>query len=625
MNVLDKIENANDIKKLDPSEYRELATDIRRFMIDKVSRSGGHVASSLGVVELTIALHLFLDFPKDQLIWDVGHQSYAHKILSGRKKDFDTLRQFGGISGFPKRSESKCDAFDTGHSSTSISAGLGLVKARELRGSDEKIVSVIGDGALSGGMAFEALNNAGRLNSNYIIVLNDNNMSISENVGAMASYLGKIRTNPAYNHLKQQVVGALNHIPDGGEHLAKAMKRTKSSLKQLLIDGMLFEDMNITYIGPIDGHNIEQIKHALELASRKPNATLVHVVTRKGRGYRIAEQNPVKFHGIGPFDTKTGATPAKSGKSFTEAFSQSFMKLADRDSRICAITAAMTPGTGLTDFSIKYQDRFFDVGIAEEHAVTFAAGLAAGGMKPMVALYSTFAQRAYDQIVHDVCLEKFPVVLCIDRNGIVGNDGETHQGIYTHSFLGHIPGLTVLEPKDEAELDAMLKYAFDLNAPCAVCYPRRSVSDVFETYESQPESLAEGKIEILKKGGSGVVVFAAGTALEEAAAAEKMLAEEGIDITLVNLRFIAPLDAEGIVNIARGAKLVVSLEENVKRGGTGESIGSILMENGVTCSRFINLALPDAALKQGSIKELKKFTGTDADAIVKVIKEGLEK
>lgn len=625
MHILDNITKPNDIKKVAPEDYKRLATELRTCMVESVSKNGGHLASNLGAVELTMALHLFLDFPKDKLIFDVGHQSYAHKILSGRRADFKTLRQFGGISGFPKRSESECDAFDTGHSSTSISAALGMVKARDLRGTDEKIVAVIGDGALSGGMAFEALNNAGRLKSNFIIVLNDNNMSISENVGGVANYLGKIRTNPAYNRLKQNVVDILNVIPEKGEHVTKIIKRTKASMKQLLIDGMLFEDMGITYIGPIDGHNIEQMRLAFELASRKPNATLVHVVTKKGKGYKIAEQNPVKFHGIGPFDRTTGETFSKSGESFSEVFSNKLIELAENDEKICAITAAMPSGTGLTAFSKCYPERFFDVGIAEEHAVTFAAGLAAGGFKPVFAVYSTFLQRAYDQIIHDVCLEKLPVVFAVDRNGIVGNDGETHQGIYSHTFLGNIPGLTVLEPKDKPEFELMLEYAFELNAPCAVCYPRGNVSDDYLQFykEGRAQRIETGKVEILAEGDGRTVIFASGTGMDSALEAYRLLDNDGISASLVNLRFISPLDRDNILKLSENAEVVVSVEENIKSGGVGEKISSMLADNGINSVKFINCALPDCPLRQGSIKELKEFTGTDGKSIAKAVKSAL--
>ncbi|MBP5184827.1 MAG: 1-deoxy-D-xylulose-5-phosphate synthase [Lachnospiraceae bacterium] len=619
MSFLDRINKPNDIKDIPVSDLRQLALEIRRYMLENVSKVGGHMASSLGVVELTMALHLFLDLPKDKLIFDVGHQSYAHKILTGRKEEFKTLRQFGGISGFPKISESDCDAFDTGHSSTSISAGLGLVKARDLRGTDEKVVAVIGDGALSGGMAFEALNNAGRLKSNFIIVLNDNKMSISENVGGMANYLGNIRTNPAYNKLKQNVVTALNAIPEGGAHIAGAMKRTKASLKQLLIDGMFFEDMDITYIGPIDGHNISHIKYALELASRKQTATLVHVVTKKGKGYRAAEQNPVKFHGIGPFDKKTGEAKKKGGQSFTDVFSKTITELAEKDDKICAITAAMAPGTGLTDFSIRFPERFTDVGIAEEHAVTFAAGLAAGGFKPVFAVYSTFLQRAYDQIIHDVCLENLPVVFAVDRTGIVGPDGETHQGIYTNSFLPHIPGLTVLEPKNAEELKESLKYAFNLNAPCAVCYAKRQTDDIFDSFTQDPV-ITTGKAEILSDKGN-VCIFGIGPAMWSAAEAVNILKDRGIDVSLVNLRFANPIDTKTIISVAAKKKVVVTVEENIKRGGIGEKIEAILAENNVKYGKLLNLALPDAPLKQGKVPELKKATGTDGESIANAIKE----
>ncbi len=621
--LLNQITEANDIKKIQPEQYEQLAAELRRFMLANICNTGGHLAANLGVVELTMALHLFLDFPKDKLIWDVGHQSYVHKILTGRKDCFDTLRQFGGISGFPKRSESECDAFDTGHSSTSISAALGMVKARELSGGKEKIIAVIGDGALSGGMAFEALNNAGRLKSNLMIVLNDNNMSISENVGAMAGYLGKIRTSHAYIQFKEKLELSLSHAAKHGEQITKVLKRGKDSIKHLFVAGMLFENMGLTYIGPIDGHNIEQMKKALEIASRKENATLIHVVTKKGKGYRAAENNPVKFHGIDPFDRETGELLSSKKKSFTDLFGEVLVKLAVDDLAICAVTAAMKNGTGLTAFSEYFKERFFDVGIAEEHAVTFAAGLAAGGYHPVVAVYSTFLQRAYDQIIQDVCMEQLPVIFAVDRTGIVGNDGETHQGIYTNSFLGHIPGLTVMLPKDDYELCEMIRFAFITNKPCAVCYPRRSliISD-----KKTNIAVEYGKAELVLEGTSGITIFALGVMNETACEIANILEKErGLKVTVVNLRFINPIDKDMILTYASDAKIVISLEENVKRGGIGEMIAAILEENHINPDCYLNLALPDDYLRQGTITELKKFTGTDTESVVKRITEQLDK
>lgn len=619
MPLLDLINEANDIKKIAPEQYAQLASEIRRFLVSKVSKTGGHLASNLGAVELTMALHLFLDFPEDKLIWDVGHQAYVHKLLTGRKLGFNSLRQKDGMSGFPKRKESPCDAFATGHSSTSISAALGMVKARELRGSDEKIVAVIGDGALSGGMAFEALNNAGRLKSNMIIVLNDNDMSISENVGAMANYLGKIRTSQTYGKFKEELEEVLNRISKS-DRITKALKRTKDSVKQLFVSGMLFENFGITYIGPIDGHNIERMRYALELAAQKDNATIVHVVTKKGKGYAPAEKNPIRFHGIGVFDAKTGETTEQKSVSYTDVFGKALIELARQDERICAITAAMKSGTGLTEFGEYFPERFVDVGIAEEHAVTFAAGLAAEGYRPVVAVYSTFLQRAYDQIIHDVCMQQLPVVFAIDRNGIVGSDGETHQGIFTHSYLGHIPGLTVMEPRDGVELKMMLAYALQSDKPCAVCYPRATVCEV---EAEQYALIEEGKAEVMFADGDDCVLFALGSAVKTACEVRALLAEKQIAASVVNMRFVAPPDADVIKEYAKRTKLVVTLEENVKRGGFGEWAASVLYESCPNRPKHLNISLPDCFLQQGTPAELRVETRIDAASVTERILEEL--
>ncbi len=615
--LLDLICEANDIKKIPPEQYAQLAGELRRFLVSAVSKTGGHLASNLGAVELTMALHLFLDFPEDKLIWDVGHQAYVHKILTGRKDGFTSLRQFNGLSGFPKPNESECDAFATGHSSTSVSAALGMVKARELRKTNEKIVAVIGDGALSGGMAFEALNNAGRLKSNMIIVLNDNDMSISENVGAMANYLGKIRTSQTYGKFKEELEELLNRISKS-QRVTKALKRTKDSVKQLFVSGMLFENFGITYIGPIDGHNIERMKYAFELAAQKDNATIVHVVTKKGKGYAPAEKNPVKFHGIGSFNARTGESGETNGTTYTDVFGACLSELAAKNPKVCAVTAAMKSGTGLTGFAEQFPERFYDVGIAEEHAVTFAAGLAAGGYRPVVAVYSTFLQRAYDQVIHDVCMEQLPVIFAVDRNGIVGNDGETHQGIFSHSFLGHIPGLTVMEPRDAEELKRMLSYAIELDKPCAICYPRGKTQECFsETYAV----LEQGKAELLCEDGKDCVLMALGSMVETACRVKEMLAMHGVASTVLNMRFVSPPDMDAIVHFGNSAKLVVTLEENVKRGGFGEMVSGVLYECCDSKPEHLIAALPDAFLQQGTVEELRISTGLDAESITERILE----
>ena len=470
--LLDRINAVNDIKKIDPEDYPALAEEIRQFLIGHISKTGGHLGSNLGTVELTMALHLSFQLPEDKIIWDVGHQSYTHKLLTGRKDQFDNLRKFGGMSGFPKRKESSCDSFDTGHSSTSISAGLGLVKARDIQGQKNSVISVIGDGSLTGGMAYEALNNAAKLETNFIIVLNDNNMSISENVGGISKYLNNIRTANAYLDIKEGVYNTLKDIPRG-DRIVEGIRKAKSGFKQLVVPGMFFEDMGITYLGPVDGHNIPAMLRMFQEAKRVRNTVIVHVITQKGKGFEPAERHPARFHGAEPFDTETGIPlNPRTTANYTDIFSTVMCKLGARNEKVVAITAAMPDGTGLKRFRNMYPDRFFDVGIAEEHAVTFAAGLAVGGLKPVVAIYSSFLQRAYDQIIHDVCIQNLPVVFAVDRAGIVGSDGETHQGIFDLSYLSSIPNMHVMAPKNKWELSDMMKYALSLNAPVAIRYPR---------------------------------------------------------------------------------------------------------------------------------------------------------
>lgn len=605
--LLDKIQKPNDIKNIRPSDYNALAAEIREFLIEHVSRTGGHLASNLGVVELTMALHLMLDFPKDKLIWDVGHQSYVHKILTGRAGQFDTLRRHGGLSGFPKRAESNTDLFDTGHSSTSISAACGLVKARELNNGKEKIVAVIGDGALSGGLAFEGLNNAGQLKSNLLIVLNDNKMSISENVGGMASYLGRMRTSTRYVDFKDGLADVLEKIPVVGSGLVRQLRKSKESIKQLMIPGMLFEEMNITYIGPIDGHNVNQMYEAFTAASRKNGAVLVHVLTKKGKGYECAEHNPSRFHGVDAFDVETGKSlKDKEGDTYTDVFSLTMVELGMKYRNLTAITAAMPSGTGLSLFAEKYPRRFFDVGIAEEHAVTFAAGLAAGGYHPVFAVYSTFLQRAYDQILHDVCLNQFPVTFAVDRAGLVGSDGSTHQGIYDISYLTHIPGLVVMAPKNAWELQRMLEYAAAYSGPCAIRYPRGLACRDFEEYDAPIE---KGRCEWMCREGR-VLILAVGSMVKTAWETAGLLRKDGISAAIVNVRFAAPADEE-MLREAAGYELVVTMEENVARGGFGEMTADYLKQHGAK-GKFLNIALPDQFIEHGTPEELKKIYGIDA-------------
>lgn len=615
--LLDLINKPNDIKIICQNEYDELALEIRRFLIMKVSRTGGHLASNLGVVELTMALHLFLDFPNDKLVWDVGHQSYVHKILTGRKDSFDTLRQFDGLSGFPKRVESDCDAFDTGHSSTSISVANGIAKARDLCKEDKKVIAVIGDGALTGGMAYEALNNISRMKTNLMVVLNDNNMSISENVGGMANYLGKLRTNTGYQNFKGSLETTLKKIPMIGEPFVEKLKKSKDSIKQFIILGMLFEEMGLTYIGPIDGHNIKEMLIAFASAAKVKGPVLVHVITKKGKGYKKAEQNPSRFHGIDPFYLSTGASRIKKAKSYTEIFSDTMMELAAENDKLIAITAAMECGTGLEEFAEKYHKRCFDVGIAEEHAVTFAAGLAVSGYHPVVAIYSSFLQRAYDQILHDVCITNLPVTFAVDRSGIVGSDGETHQGIYDISYLSHIPNLVLMAPKNGIELKEMLKFAVSYNGPSALRYSRGEVYDGFIGYQ---EPILLGKSEIIyseeDNTKSDIAILFVGNMVDIAVDVRKKLIAMNRKVSLINVRFISPLDEDMLINISKSHQVIITMEENIKSGGFGEKVAAFYMENGICNFKFLNISLPDNYIKQGTRRELREFCNIDSDSIM---------
>lgn len=610
--ILERIQKENDIKELSDDELKLLASEIREFLIEKISVTGGHLASNLGVVELTMALHLFLDLPKDKLIWDVGHQSYTHKLLTGRRDGFDTLRKYGGMSGFPKRRESACDCFDTGHSSTSISAGLGYAHAREISGEDYKVVSVIGDGALTGGMAFEALNNAAQLKSNFIIVLNDNNMSISENVGGLSSYLAGFRTADAYRDLKLGVMNSLNRIPVYGDKMVERIRRTKSGIKQLFIPGMFFEEMGIIYLGPVDGGDIKGIVKLMREASNVDGPVLVHVITHKGAGYAPAERHPARFHGTEPFDIETGLPKhPRTTANYTDIFSTVMRKLGDRDEKVVAITAAMTDGTGLKRFRNMFPERFFDVGIAEQHAVTFAAGLAAGGLKPVFAVYSSFLQRAYDQILHDVCIQNLPVVFAIDRAGLVGSDGETHQGIFDISYLSMIPNMTIMAPKNKWELSDMLKYAVDFGAPVAIRYPRGEAYDGLKEYRAP---IACAKSEWIYRE-SGIALFALGSMVKTAEAVYAGLKDQGYAASLINARFAKPLDGETLLEAAKRHTLIVTMEENVINGGMGEHVIRFYREHGCEVSVLV-IAIPDEYVEHGNVDLLRKEIGIDADSVL---------
>lgn len=608
--VLDKIQQWNDIKKLTPEELQTLRREIRRFLIEKLSVTGGHLASNLGVVELTMALHLVCDFPKDKLIWDVGHQSYTHKILTGRKEGFDDLRTYGGMSGFPKRAESPCDSFDTGHSSTSISAGLGYAWARELSGEDYHVISVIGDGALIGGMAYEAMNNASRLKKNFIIVLNDNNMSISENVGGLSRVLSKMRTSDNYTGLKEGVTQSLERIPVYGQRIVDNIRKTKSGIKQLVIPGMFFEDMGIMYLGPVDGHDIGALVRVLREAMQVQGPVLVHVMTKKGYGYPPAERHPARFHGTAPFEIKSGLPVKNEKPTYTDIFSTVMRKMGDREEKVVAVTAAMETGTGLKRFHNMFPDRFFDVGIAEEHAVTFAAALAAGGRRPVVAVYSSFLQRAYDQVLHDVCIQKLPVVFAIDRAGLVGSDGETHQGVFDISYLTSIPNMTVMAPKNKWELSDMLKFAVHFDGPIAMRYPK---GEAWTGLEEHRAPVALGRCEVIGEG-EDVLLFALGSMVAEAAEVRERLKEQGISAGLVNARFAKPFDREYLKGAAERYRCIVTLEENVEIGGLGEQITGYLSELGYG-GRVLRIAIPDAFVPQGSIAILKEKLGIDAVSI----------
>lgn len=615
--MLEKIQKPNDIKKIPADQLPALAEEIREFIIESLSKTGGHLASNLGVVELTIAMHRVFNLPKDKLIWDVGHQSYTHKILTGRKDGFETLRREGGISGFPKRSESDCDVFDTGHSSTSISAGVGYVRARELKKENYSVVSIIGDGALTGGMAYEALNNAASLKSNFIIVLNDNEMSITENVGGMSSYLSGLRTASAYTGFKMDVTKALNRIPGIGPGMVDAMRKTKSSIKQIIIPGMLFEDMGLTYLGPVDGHNIPQLIKTFQEAKRFEGPILVHVLTQKGRGYEPAMRHPARFHGAGPFDVKTGLPVGKSNPTYTDVFSTVMRKMGDRRKDVAAVTAAMMTGVGLKRFSNMFPDRCFDVGIAEEHAVTFAAALSLGGITPVVAIYSSFLQRAYDQIMHDVCMQNLHVVFAIDRAGLVGYDGETHHGVFDLSYLGSMPNMTILAPKNLWELSDMIKFAVDYDGPIAVRYPRGEAYTGLKEFRAP---ICLGKSEVIHEG-SRVALLAVGSMVKMAEEVQKQLKERmDMDAALVNARFVKPIDEELLRSFADTYELVVTLEENVKDGGFGERVLAFAEEEDLPFGVEI-IALPDRFIPHGSVSYQMKQVGFTPEDICGRIEE----
>lgn len=619
-NLLGTINHPSDLKQLSDEQLKLLAAEIRSFLLKTVAHTGGHLASNLGVVELTLALHTVFDSPKDQLIWDVGHQSYIHKMLTGRFSRFETLRQYNGLSGFPKPEESEHDAFVTGHSSTSISAALGLAIARDLMGENNKVVAVIGDGSLTGGMSFEALNHLGHLQTDLIIVLNDNEMSISKNVGALSRYLTRLRLNPKLRRLKADVQDMLQRIPRLGQATVRTLEKLEDSIRFLVIPGMLFEELGINYLGPIDGHNISDLKLHLKQASIHKGPILVHVLTTKGKGYELAEANPQKFHGTGPFKLTNGEKiDGTLSTSYTEVFSKVIVEMARRDPKILAITAAMTDGAGLVDFAKEFPERFFDVGIAEEHAVTLAAGLAKKGFRPVVAVYSTFLQRAYDQIIHDVCLQKLPVIFMLDRAGLVGPDGPTHHGVFDLSYLRHIPNITIMAPKDGSELRDMFFTALEINGPVAIRYPKREGLEL--TLEGDElKSIPIGRGEIIQQG-QAVALIGIGSMVETASRAGRRLLKEGISCTVVNARFVKPLDEELLLQLAATHQTIVTIEENVIAGGFGSSVLEFLTNRGVKGINFKIMGIPDEFITHGPTELLLGKCGLDAEGVCRAVRE----
>ncbi len=613
--LLKRIKKANDIKNIPDNRLNELALEIREFLIDKISHTGGHLASNLGAVELTMALHLELNLPEDKIIWDVGHQSYTHKVLTGRKEGFDTLRKFGGLSGFPKRSESDCDCFDTGHSSTSISAGLGMVKARQLAGDKYTVVSVIGDGSLTGGLAYEALNNAAKLDTNYIIILNDNEMSISENVGGMAKYLNVVRTNEGYLNLRDDIY---NSLKNSSPKMVSGIRRAKNSFKQLFVPGMVFENLGITYLGPIDGHDITALRAAIREAKKVRKAVLIHVVTKKGKGFGPAEKHPARFHGTEPFLPQNGIPrKPRTTANYQDIFSTVMCKIGEREPKAVAITAAMADGTGLKRFRNMYPDRFIDAGIAEEHAVTFAAGMAVGGYHPIFAVYSSFLQRAYDQVLEDVCLQNLPVTFAIDRAGLVGSDGETHQGIFDLSYMSTMPNMHIMAPKNKWELSDMLKFAISFDGPCAIRYPRGTAYDGLKDFRAPIEM---GKAEPIYEE-SDILLLAVGSMVKTAEAVRDILKEKGYNCSLTNARFVKPFDKDYIREAAATHKLIVTMEENVKTGGFGSQVRDFLYGEEIFIHHLL-IAIPDMFVTHGSCDELSKQLGIDAESVAeKTIKK----
>lgn len=615
MKLLDKLNFPEDIKKLNNDDLEILSEEVRNFLIESVSKTGGHLASNLGVVDLTIGLFKAFDFNKDKIVWDVGHQSYVYKILTGRKEGFKELRKFNGISGFPKRSESKYDYFDTGHSSTSISAAVGIARARDIKKEKYNVLAVIGDGALTGGMALEALNDVGYRKTKMIIILNDNQMSISTNVGGMSKYLNNLRSNPKYNALKMEINESLNQSKVG-KNIAGKISKVKDSIKHLVVPSMLFEDMGIKYIGPIDGHNIASMIEVFNKVKEIDGPVLLHILTQKGKGYALAEESPTKYHGVGPFNLESGEMKVSPKNNYSKVFGKSLVNCARKDKNIVAITAAMPEGTGLKCFAEEFKDRFFDVGIAEQHAVTLAAGMASSGLKPVFAVYSTFLQRGFDQVIHDVCIQNLPVVFAIDRAGIVGNDGETHQGIIDLSFLSIIPNMTIVAPKCLEEVEVLLKWAFEKNAPVAIRYPRGG--DIIDDIKPLKE-IKEGKWELMHSGAK-VCIIATGKMVQHAKLAMDMMYERGLNPTLINATFIKPIDTELLDEIIGKGYNILTIEDNILHGGLGSLVESYLIENNFK-GKIKRLGYDDIFVPQGSVDLLYKQYKLDSESIMNEILE----
>ena len=610
--ILNNITNPKDLKKLNYEDKKELAEEIRSYIIDVVSKNGGHLASNLGVVELTIALHSIFDTPKDKIIWDVGHQTYVHKILTGRKNQMKTLRRLDGISGFPKTTESEYDCFNTGHSSTSISAALGMARARDILNENYKVIAVIGDGALTGGMAEEALNDAGASKSNIIVVLNDNEMSISKNVGGISLLLGKMRTKNVYTKANEKVRIRMGNIPKVGNKIVKLTSRIKNSIKQIFISKMYFEDIGYTYLGPVDGNDIEAVEEILEQSKKCKGPVLVHVVTKKGKGYKLAEKNPSKFHGTAPFDKKTGEVLKAKSKDYSKVFGEKLVEIAKNDNRIVAITAAMADGTGLSEFKKKYPKRFFDVGIAEQHAIGMAAGMAKSGLIPVVPIYSSFYQRAYDQVIHDVCMQNLHVIMCADRAGIVGNDGETHQGLLDMASFSIVPNMTIMAPKDFKDLEQMIDFAVNFNGPILIRYPRGGEGKVkFKCNEK----IVLGESELLKEG-SDVTIIAIGKMVEKAVEVADKFSKIGIDAEIINARFLKPFDENKIIESIEKTKNVITIEDGLIKGGLATTVNELIAKNGIIDVNIKNCGYDDEFVKQGSVQELEQINGLDCNSIV---------